>query len=185
MTTMNTAREEQLLGMAKNIRWYKNRDLDDVADLIEAGNYEGAYYLAAQLDKEQYYFPVDDIGFYKADFHRILAGIMGVPYHIRNLTPHAINIVGEDGEMKQIIAPEEKPARLKVGTVRCGFALGVPLSKSTFGEPENLPEPQEGVLLIVSQLIKGAFPDREDLVVPAEMVRDNKGNIIGCKSLGL
>jgi hypothetical protein len=38
---------------------------------------------------------------------------------------------------------------------------------------------------IVSQLIKSAFPDRHDLLVPAEVVRDSDGNIIGCKSLGI
>ena len=38
---------------------------------------------------------------------------------------------------------------------------------------------------IVSQLVKSALPNRSDLLVPAEMVRDEKGAIIGCKSLGL
>ena len=38
---------------------------------------------------------------------------------------------------------------------------------------------------IVSQLVKSALPNRSDLLVPAEMVRDEKGMIIGCKSLGI
>ena len=38
---------------------------------------------------------------------------------------------------------------------------------------------------IVSQIIKSRFPEREDLLVPAEMQRDNDGNIIGCRSLGI
>ena len=37
---------------------------------------------------------------------------------------------------------------------------------------------------IVSQLVKSALPNRSDLLVPAEMVRDEKGAILGCKSLG-
>ena len=41
-----------------------------------------------------------------------------------------------------------------------------------------------GVFYIVSQLVKNALPDRTDLLVPAEVVRDGNGNIIGCKSLG-
>ena len=38
---------------------------------------------------------------------------------------------------------------------------------------------------IVSQLIKSALPKRVDLLVPAEVVRDDNGNIIGCRSLGI
>ena len=38
---------------------------------------------------------------------------------------------------------------------------------------------------IVSQLVKSALPNRSDLLVPAEMVRDEKGAILGCRSLGL
>ena len=40
------------------------------------------------------------------------------------------------------------------------------------------------VYYIVSQIVKSALPNRADLLVPAEVVRDNAGNIIGCKSLG-
>jgi hypothetical protein len=38
---------------------------------------------------------------------------------------------------------------------------------------------------IVSQLVKSALPNRCDLLVPAEVQRDEKGNIIGCRSLGI
>lgn len=38
---------------------------------------------------------------------------------------------------------------------------------------------------IVSQIVKSALPTRKDLLVPAEVVRDENGNIVGCKSLGL
>lgn len=38
---------------------------------------------------------------------------------------------------------------------------------------------------IVSQLVKNALPHRRDLIVPAEVVRDDTGNIIGCRSFGL
>jgi hypothetical protein len=33
--------------------------------------------------------------------------------------------------------------------------------------------------------VKSALPERIDLLVPAEMVRDKEGNIIGCQSLGV
>lgn len=104
---------------------------------------------------------------------------------IINLTPHEITIVGEGGNILRTIAPEATPARLKVSTVKGHPIDGVPTSITVFGEPENLPEPKWAVWLIVSQLIKSALPGRLDLLVPAEVVRDEKGNVIGCKSLGL
>jgi hypothetical protein len=42
----------------------------------------------------------------------------------------------------------------------------------------------EKMFFIVSQLIKSALPDRTDLLVPAEVVRNSSGMIIGCRSLG-
>ena len=38
---------------------------------------------------------------------------------------------------------------------------------------------------IVSQLVKNALFSRKDLLVPAEVVRDEQGVILGCKSLGI
>lgn len=102
-----------------------------------------------------------------------------------NLTPHAITIVDASGNILRSIAPEATPARLKVQTVAGTPIDGVPTSKTVFGEPENLPNPRWAVWLIVSQLIKSALPERNDLLVPAEVVRDEKGNVIGCRSLGL
>ena len=38
---------------------------------------------------------------------------------------------------------------------------------------------------IVSQMVKSALPNRKDLLVPADVVRDKQGNILGCKTLGI
>ena len=103
---------------------------------------------------------------------------------IKNLTPHTITIV--DCEGKVIRAIESSGLiRLKATTVSQGEADGIPLSKTVFGDPIGLPEFNSDTFLIVSQLVKTAFPKRSDLVVPAEVVRDEKNTIIGCKSLGL
>ena len=61
---------------------------------------------------------------------------------------------------------------------------GIRTSYTVFGEPEGLPDFKDGVFYVVSQLVKSALPNRKDLLVPAEVVRDEKGQIIGCKSLG-
>jgi len=105
---------------------------------------------------------------------------------ILNLTPHPITICDAAGNILKVIPPSGQIARLSAKTVRTGETVDdVPLSKTVFGEPDGLPEPENGTLYIVSQLIKSALPQRTDLVVPAEVVRDDKGNIVGCQSLGL
>lgn len=103
---------------------------------------------------------------------------------IKNFTPHPISICNNAGEVTREIQSEGL-VRLKAVTVPAGEIDGVPVSRTEFGQPEGLPEFQEDVFIVVSQLVKTALPSRYDLLVPAEVVRDEKGNIVGCKSLGL
>lgn len=103
-----------------------------------------------------------------------------------NMTPHAITIVKKDGEKIMEIPASGKTIRLKTSTESAGFAIeDIPVTKTTFGEPEGLPDFEDGTFFIVSQLIKNAFPTRNDLLVPAEVVRNAEGNIVGCTSLGI
>jgi hypothetical protein len=99
--------------------------------------------------------------------------------NIINMTPHDINIING------ATIPSSGTIRLKAETVPAGQINGINLTKTVYSEPVGLPEIKEGTLYIVSQLVKTALPDRVDLLVPAEVVRDDKGNIIGCKSLGI
>lgn len=103
---------------------------------------------------------------------------------IKNLTPHAITICNNAGEVIRVFQSEGL-VRLKASTVNAGQIDGVPVSNTIFGEPEGLPEYTDGKFYIVSQIVKSALPKRLDLLVPAEIVRDLNGQIIGCKSLGL
>lgn len=105
--------------------------------------------------------------------------------NIINCTPHAVTVVDAEGKILRIIESNGSPIRLASSTVPAGEFDGVPLTRTEFGEPVNLPDPQEGTVYIVSQLVKNAIPGRSDLVVPAEVLRDDKGQIIGCRSLGL
>ena len=89
----------------------------------------------------------------------------------------------DDGTIRTIPA-SGIVARLATETVPAGEFDGVPLTRTEFGEPEGLPEYEEGTILITSQIMKNAFPDRDDVVVPAEVVRED-GVILGCRSLGL
>jgi len=74
--------------------------------------------------------------------------------------------------------------RLAVKTVEMPEIDGIKTIKTNFGRPTGLPDQVAETFLIVSQLVKSACPDRSDLLVPAEIVRDEKGQIIGCKALG-
>ena len=104
---------------------------------------------------------------------------------LKNFTPHPIHIVGADGVVTKTIQSSGL-IRLKATTVGTGMTVdGVPVTTTQFGEPEGLPEFVDGVFYIVSQLVKSALPQRKDLLVPAEVVRDPNGNILGCKSLGI
>ena len=47
----------------------------------------------------------------------------------------------------------------------------------------GLPEPQEGVIYLTSTLVAQAVPDRTDVLVPADLRRDEAGRIIGCGAL--
>lgn len=100
---------------------------------------------------------------------------------ILNFTPHAINIVGETTRTIE----SSGLIRLEMNTESVTTLEGIPVTKTVFGEPVGLPEQVEGTFYIVSQLVKTALPERADLLVPAEVVRDDKGRILGCKSLGM
>lgn len=105
---------------------------------------------------------------------------------IINKTPHPVNVVNADGSYIHTF-PKCEPMdliRLAVN-VKADEPIGcIPTSVTVFGEPTGLPEYQSDVYYVVSQLVKNALPDRKDLLVPAEVLRDTGGNIIGCQSLG-
>lgn len=102
-----------------------------------------------------------------------------------NMTPHPIHIVNMEGQLLKTIESSGL-IRLKASTVDAGFQVdGVNITTTQFGEPEGLPESEDGKFFIVSQIVKAALPERKDLLVPAEVVRDERGNIIGCASLGV
>lgn len=104
---------------------------------------------------------------------------------IINMTPHPVHIVDGDGRVLREYPASGAQIRLRSETVKEGeLPDGTPLSKTVFGEAIGLPEERAGTYYIVSQLVKSALPNRADLLVPAEVLRDQSGNIVGCQSLG-
>ena len=105
--------------------------------------------------------------------------------HIVNLTPHTVNIVLVTGTMS---IPSTGIARVESKTVPCGRVNGIPVTKTTFGKVEGLPAEEDGVAYIVSRIVATAALRENpgmDLFVPGLQVRDEAGNVIGCKSLDL
>lgn len=106
-----------------------------------------------------------------------------------NLTPHTINFYNDKNELIYSVEPSGKVARLKTETVVIGRYEAdhatIPITKTAFGKIENLPEFDDGETdYIVSTLVAQACPNRWDIFIPNDSVRDENGNIIGCHSLG-
>lgn len=100
---------------------------------------------------------------------------------VRNFTPHEIVIIGENGKAARY--PSEGVARVQVENRDVGAFAGVQLVRSEFGEVEGLPPVKSHTLVIVSRIVRDACPDRGDLVVPTDFVRDKEGRIVGAQAL--
>lgn len=100
--------------------------------------------------------------------------------NIVNLTPHDINIVAPTGNVT--IARSGIVARVAAVSNQMDTINNIPIYAVRYGNVENLPAPQENTIYIVSALVKQAS-SRTDLFSPGELVRDDKGIVIGCKGL--
>ncbi len=103
---------------------------------------------------------------------------------IINKTPHDVVILDINGKEIKRFRPEGSNLRLNAEVRRVGTVGKIPITKSKWKEVQGLPVYEEGVYYIVSQLIKAFLPHRKDLFIPAEIVRDEKRRIVGCRSLG-
>lgn len=104
---------------------------------------------------------------------------------LTNLTPHAINVIGANGNTT--IAPSGTVARVSAKNVPDGEVNGIPVSRIEYGEIVDLPEPQDGVFYIVSMLVGSAAKSlgRTDLVGPdsGRAIRNEAGQIVGVPGL--
>ena len=64
-----------------------------------------------------------------------------------------------------------------------GWNLYIDIMKKSFSEVEGLPEPKKDTYYVVSALVAGAAKNRDDLLIPNDIIRDEEGRIIGCRSL--
>lgn len=102
-----------------------------------------------------------------------------------NYTPHRhLSFYSEDGV---VVLPPQGNARAAVHRSLSGSVDafgGVPLYDVGYGAVDDLPDPREGVFLVVSMLVAQLLPERRDLVFPDDLVRDADGSILGFRSLG-
>ena len=122
---------------------------------------------------------------------------------IINLTPHTVNLIfAENGKTYRRSLPSEGEARaetikkalvpkyiLMETTGEDGLLYGemfpIPVNRVVFGDVVGLPEAEDGIFYIVSRIVKNAIPHRSDCLVPDDIVRDDKGVIIGCRGFAL
>lgn len=100
--------------------------------------------------------------------------------NIINKTPHQITVGTE------VFAAELPAARVAgnfTSTNVTGKYKEIRIGFTQFGLTTNLPAPEEGTCFIVSSIVKAANPNRTDLLIPIELVRDDEGKITGAKAL--
>ena len=104
-----------------------------------------------------------------------------------NLTPHTVRLLDEDGNVLVEIEPSGEVARVSEDVSEAGSVLvdgkKVPVSDVKTGTVSGLPGRGHGVLLIVSRAVALAVPERDDLVVPFPLVRDENGRVVGARGL--
>ena len=96
-----------------------------------------------------------------------------------NLTPHEIHEVTSNLTLPAC----PTPARIGQCSRTVATTDGITIFRSEYsGQLENLPDPVENVIYIVSALALNAVPaDRTDVVCPGNAVRDRRGRTIGCQ----
>ena len=124
-------------------------------------------------------------------------GTGAAPVRLRNLTPHPVTIVivpGPEGRSITIPPDPAGPARCTpttevVGEVQVQAPDGgtdiIPIRRTIMGEVVGLPDPEPGVLLIVSRVVAEAACDRRDLVIVDDTIRDDQGRIVGARALAV
>lgn len=105
---------------------------------------------------------------------------------IINLTPHSINFLGAENRVI-LSVPSSGVARAaqrreSIGTVDVD-GVTLPVTRSVFGAVEGLPAPEAGTIYVVSAITAQAVPEREDVFIVDDSVRDENGRIIGVRGL--
>lgn len=102
---------------------------------------------------------------------------------IYNCTPHDVLIITEPRNI--CISTSGINIRVDQETEPLYYLGGIPITETKW---KLNPFPftyNKDIMYIVSSIVAMAYPDRRDLLVPTDPVRDGSGRIIGCKSLSI
>ena len=102
---------------------------------------------------------------------------------IINLTPHAINFLDSNNRPILTVEPSGVIAPAKQTRTLCGTIAGIPVNQCAYGTVQGLPEPAKETIYIVSAITAQACPEREDVYIVDDSVRDETGRIIGVRAL--
>ena len=108
--------------------------------------------------------------------------------NIVNLTPHPLNLMPEGPDGPTVtIPPSGQVARCAVDRVQVDTVtvdgITVPVNQTRFGAVTGLPDPQPDTIFIVSAVVAQAVPNRPDVFIVDDAVRDEQGRIIGARAL--
>lgn len=104
---------------------------------------------------------------------------------VLNLTPHPVEVtVGGESTRLDVAGPAARVTETAspLTTVDSG-GVRIPIVSAVACEVVHLPTPRAGTVLIVSRAVAAACPDRLDLVVPFDEIRDARGRVVGCRAL--
>lgn len=106
----------------------------------------------------------------------------------RNLTPHPLNVKTAGGDCitlppapdwaARVVYDTPPPEQTRINGHEVAVTVAGPVR-----EIVGLPEPEEGVVLIVSKAVADAAPARGDLMSPGRLIRDEDGRVVGCDGL--
>lgn len=102
---------------------------------------------------------------------------------IINLTPHSINFLDESNHPVLTVEPSGTIARAKQTRTLCGTIAGIPVNQCAYGTVQGLPEPAKETIYIVSAIAAQACPERQDVYIVDDSVRNKDGRIIGVRAL--
>ena len=115
----------------------------------------------------------------------LLENLEQLPITIINLTPHPVNLLDVNANVV-ITFHTEGLARCSQNDVIIGkLNKDIILTKTSYGEIIGLPEQSPRTFYIVSRLVRNALPNRTDLLVPNQLIRDSEGQIVGCRSFSI
>lgn len=110
---------------------------------------------------------------------------------IINLTPHPVTCGAyrfPSAGVARVDASETQAGHIEMVCLvhpddpECGCTgKYLPIIRQTLGQVSGLPAPRGGTRYIVSRMVAAACPGR-NLLVPARLVRDEAGRVVGCSA---